>query len=152
MVPAKAQKVSPPPIKAKGLKVHAKVQVVLQHKPSSTCTPSDDHPNYKVVILDSPICETEEKEELCQKLLDCISRERCHCAVLCKKYPSLTNPLGHVVLKHTENWKNALPSPLYKSMAEHTCVALTPPHLKVDEEITCLRRDISNMVIPRPDM
>ena len=66
VVSARAQKVSSLPVKVKGLKVHVKVQVVLQHTPSSTCTPSVDHPNYKVVILDSPICKTEEKEELCQ--------------------------------------------------------------------------------------
>ena len=60
-------------------------------------------------------------------------------------------PSGHVVLKHTKDQKNAQPSLLYKSR-EHACVALIPPHLKVEEEMICLRRDISNMLIPRRDM
>ena len=64
-----------------------------------------------------------------------------------KKAPPLTNPLGHVVLKHYDDWKLALPSPLYKSMAEHACVALTPPFVEVEMEIATLRRSISNMVM-----
>ena len=41
-----------------------------------------------------------------------------------------------------------LPSQSYMCMAEHACAALSPTYRKVEDEITCLKRDISNMVVP----
>ena len=35
---------------------------------------------------------------------------------------------------------------------EHACVALAPSHVRVAEEVASLRRNISNMVIPKPNL
>ena len=68
VVPAKAQKFSSLPIKAKGLKVHAELQMVLAHKPFSTCTHRMTTQTTKSWSLIPPFVKLRKKRNYAKKI------------------------------------------------------------------------------------